>query len=60
MNDFTKDELQELIEWGDYCVGSGLCYTETEPLYGKIQSLIDNYDSLDAIRERTNRHGGCQ
>jgi predicted RNA-binding Zn-ribbon protein involved in translation (DUF1610 family) len=43
MNEFSKEELLELIGWADYCVGSGLCYTETEPLYKKIQSMIDNY-----------------
>lgn len=43
MNDFKKKELEDLIFWADYCVGSGLCYTETEPLYGKIKFMIDNY-----------------
>ena len=43
MNDFTKEELIELKGWADYCVGSGMCYTETEPLYDKIHSLIHNY-----------------
>mgnify|MGYP007100071096 CR=1 FL=1 len=43
MNDFTKEELDEIKGWADYSVGSGLCHTETEPLYTKIQSMIDNY-----------------
>lgn len=47
MNDFTKEELIEIKGWADYSVGSGLCYTETEPLYTKIQSMIDNYQECD-------------
>jgi len=43
MNDFTKEELEEIKGWADYCVGSGMSYTETDPLYNKIQSMIDNY-----------------
>lgn len=43
MNEFTKEELNEIIGWADYSVGSGLCYTETDPLYSKIHSMIDNY-----------------
>lgn len=33
MNYFTKEELIEIKEWTDYCVGSGLSFEETEPLY---------------------------
>ena len=43
MNDFTKEELEEMKGWADYSVGSGLCYREAEPLYTKLQSMIDNY-----------------
>lgn len=38
MNDFTKDELEEIIgslEYSDVCI--------SESIFLKIQSLIDNY-----------------
>lgn len=56
MNDFTKEELLELIGWADYCVGSSLCYTETEPLYKKIQSMIDNYCEHDYNEKSVELH----
>lgn len=37
MNDFTKEELEEIIMWAAYLVGCNPC------LLNKIQSMIDNY-----------------
>lgn len=36
MNDFTKQELHDLLMFSDK-------YTRDSPLFNKIQSLIDNY-----------------
>ena len=37
MNDFTKDELEEILMWADFWSGSN------PELIKKIQSMIDNY-----------------
>ena len=43
MNDFTKEELQDLLS----TIGAVRVYTDTpcwdEELFNKIQSMIDNY-----------------
>lgn len=57
MDEFTKEELELILKsiwWG----GDD---DETESLQkidDKIQSMIDNYGSLESIRERTRLHGG--
>ena len=46
MNDFTKEELYDLLSWGDSYVYYDLesdIYKMHEPLLTKLQSLIDNY-----------------
>ncbi|HHF7341035.1 TPA: hypothetical protein ACPSKZ_000698 [Legionella anisa] len=45
MNDFTKEELEDILSWSDvYCVGAtDLSYRVSRPLIKKIQSMIDNY-----------------
>lgn len=45
MNDFTKEELESILNWGDcYCeFGSSWTYKCHKPLMDKIQSMIDNY-----------------
>lgn len=37
MNDFTKDELEEILMWADFWSGFN------PELIKKIQSMIDNY-----------------
>ncbi len=44
MNDFTKDELESIWNWGDvYCWDSHVSETVYRPLLDKLQSLIENY-----------------
>jgi hypothetical protein len=45
VNDFTKDELEQIFNWGDTytCFGSSWMESVHRPLLGKIQSMIDNY-----------------
>lgn len=45
MNNFTKEELEDILSWADvYCVGvTDLSYKLYKPLIDKIQQMIDNY-----------------
>lgn len=45
MNDFTKDELQDMINWGEVYTEFGNSWTDKmhRPIINKLQSLIDNY-----------------
>jgi hypothetical protein len=47
MNDFTKEELEEIIEWMYEAEAEHSVHAEKvlehNPLYRKIQSMIDNY-----------------
>ena len=50
MNDFTKEELEEIVFWENgldsyYCeMGYGSEYaSENNPLVAKIKAMIDNY-----------------
>lgn len=44
MNDFTKKELQTILEWSQLSIEYGTAgSTEEQQLDKKIQSLIDNY-----------------
>ena len=45
MNDFTKEELESMLNWGDVYseFGQSWTYMITKPLMDKLQSLIDNY-----------------
>lgn len=45
MNDFTKDELEDLISWADVYTEFGRSWTDKvhRPLIDKIQCMIDNY-----------------
>lgn len=49
MNDFTKDELEEILGWSTvYCIGaSDMSYKISVALMDKIQSLIDNHPKCD-------------
>lgn len=45
MNDFTKEELESMLNWGDVYseFGQSWTYKIMKPLMDKIQSKIDNY-----------------
>jgi hypothetical protein len=45
MNNFTKEELESILNWGDvYCeFGASWSYKVHKPLIDKIQSMIDSY-----------------
>jgi len=45
MNDFTKEELEDLVSWGNVYTEFGHSWTDRmhRPLIEKLQSLIDNY-----------------
>jgi hypothetical protein len=45
MNDFTKEELEQLISWGEIYTEFGQSWIDAlnRPLIEKIQSMIDNY-----------------
>jgi len=47
MNDFTPDELEEILGWATvYCIGaSDLSYRVSKALIDKIQFMINNYDA---------------
>lgn len=45
MNDFTKEELESMLNWGDVYseFGQSWTYKIMKPLMDKLQSKIDNY-----------------
>lgn len=45
MNNFTKEELESIINWGEAYVefGHHWSYELSKPLLDKIQSMIENY-----------------
>jgi hypothetical protein len=45
MNDFTKEELEDILNWADVYTEAGACWTYRlhEQLIKKIQSMIENY-----------------
>ncbi len=45
MNDFTKEELASMLNWGDVYseFGHSWTYKITKPLMDKLQSMIENY-----------------
>lgn len=45
MNDFTKEELESIANWGDVYTEFGNSWVDKSerPLINKIQSMIDNY-----------------
>lgn len=45
MNDFTKEELESMANWGEVYTEFGQDWTDKlhRPLIDKIQSMIDNY-----------------
>lgn len=45
MNEFTKEELEDLLEWGYiYCIDMPtISKMHHSNLLGKIESMIDNY-----------------
>lgn len=50
MNDFTKEELEDFITWGEVYTEFGNSWTNHihRPLIDKIQTMIDNYCEADA------------
>ena len=49
MNEFTKEELEDLLIWGEVYTDFGNSWTDKiqRPLLDKIQSMIDNYCEHD-------------
>jgi len=45
MNDFTKEELEDFINWGEVYTEFGCSWAAAvhRPLIDKVQSMIDNY-----------------
>lgn len=45
MTEFTKEELETMLNWGDvYCeFGASWMYKAHKPLMDKLQSMIENY-----------------
>jgi hypothetical protein len=48
MNDFTKEELESILNWGEVYTefGHSWTYKIHKPLMEKIQSMINNYCDL--------------
>lgn len=57
MNEFTKEELEELR--GSRCYHLDDSFPAEDALFMKLQRMIETYDTPEAIRERTEQHGGC-
>ena len=53
MNDFTKEELEDLATWGDAYTEFGCSWVEKmhRPLIDKIQRMIENYDTPECQHE---------
>jgi hypothetical protein len=49
VKDFTKDELEDILNWADVYIEFGTSWTfeDNKPLIDKIQSMIDNYCEHD-------------
>lgn len=45
ITEFTKEELESILNWGDVYTEFGSCWTSKlhKPLMDKIQLMIDNY-----------------
>ncbi len=45
MNDFTKEELESIANWGNVYTEFGCSWSDKieRPLINKVQSMIDNY-----------------
>lgn len=45
MNDFTKEELEDIMNWADVYTefGNAWSYKQYKPLIDKLQLMIDNY-----------------
>jgi len=52
MNEFTKEELQQLIDWCNECAAEhgGQLFPAEVDLRQKILSLIDRYEKPNEIR----------
>jgi hypothetical protein len=48
MNDFTKEELESISNWGECYTefGNSWCDKIERPLINKIQAMIDNYSEI--------------
>lgn len=51
MNDFTKEELENLVSWGEVYTEFGISWSDKNhrPLINKIKSMIDNYCDHEII-----------
>ncbi len=49
MNDLTKEELEDILNWADVYTQLGTCWTYKihESLIGKIKAMIENYCEHD-------------
>ncbi len=49
MNDFTKEELETILNWGEVYTEFGRSWTDKihTPFMDKIHSMIDNYCEHD-------------
>jgi hypothetical protein len=50
MNDFTKEELKELLDAIRWKLGEGQADSLTFPLEAKLKSMIDNYCEHELVR----------
>ena len=53
MNDFTKEELESIIDFAEVYndFGSSWTYELHKPLISKIQSMIDNYCESEELKD---------
>lgn len=56
MNDFTKEELEKIMSAIDGLVFSKFYAADTQAIYSKIQSMIDNYCDHEFIFRTDSPH----
>ena len=60
MNDFTKDELEELLDAIGWKLGEGQADKLTFPLEAKLKAMIENYPKqIDGFMRDMQDYTGC-
>jgi Tfp pilus assembly PilM family ATPase len=62
MADFTKEELEEILAWGDTYRGYNMSfmYKFQKPLVDKIQAMIDNYCNHENLKDVGKNYRVCR
>lgn len=61
MNDFTKEELENILSWADVYTefGQSWVYQNQKELIDKVQAMIDNYCEHD-MRYASGEFSQCE